>query len=148
MFFQKFRKREKTIIGAIEKISLPDLGIKNLSVRVDTGAALSALHAENIRYKKIDGKRWVYFDVVIGSKENFTYIPNKALVKHVKKITSSNGGVTKRPVIETRIKMARKSWKARVSLINRSDMSYRMLLGRNSLKDKFVVDISQKFVAS
>ena len=52
MFLKKFRKKSKVTVGSVEKISLPELGIKNLTVRVDTGASLSALHAENIRYKK------------------------------------------------------------------------------------------------
>ena len=142
MFLKKFRKKAKVTIGAVERVSLPELGIKNLKVRVDTGAALSALHAENIRYKRSKtGQRFVYFDIVIGQKGDFTYIPARAQVHYIKKFLSSNGLKTKRPVIET------KSWTAHISLISRSSMEYRMLLGRNSLRDKFLVDVGHKFIA-
>ena len=59
---------DKIVIGAVEHISLPELGIVNIPVRVDTGAKRSALHAANIRIKRIDGKRIVDFEVVTGEK--------------------------------------------------------------------------------
>ncbi len=144
MFFSKKPKNAegKLIIGAVEYISLPDLGIKKLKARIDTGAKISALHADNIKLKKIDGKRFVHFDIIVGEWGAFTSIPAKAPLKDVKTVVSSNGHYTKRPVIVTRIKVGNLVWKIHLSLIDRSAMRYRMLLGRLSIKNRFVVDVS------
>lgn len=146
MSTDSIQKEEKVAIGAVEHISLPDLGIKNIPVRVDTGARRSALHAANIRLKKIDGKRIVSFNVVTGERGNFCTHEASAELKQIRRFTSSNGGVTTRPMILTTFQLGEYVWKSQVSLIDRSSLRYRMLLGRMSIKNRFLVDVSSTFL--
>lgn len=143
MFFTKKNKSgtTKDTVGATARISLPDFGIKNLLARVDTGAKISALHAGNIHYRVIDGKKMVVFDIIVGKRDEFVSVPAKAELREVRRVVSSNGHITARPVIITRFKVGKRVWRGPLSLIDRSSMRYRMLLGRQALKGRFIVEV-------
>lgn len=140
MFFKN--KEKKEVVGGLEKISLPKLNVKQLVARVDSGARTSALHAENIKIVKEDGKKYVCFDVMLGEASNFSAVPCKARYKGTHRVVSSNGQFTKRPVIRTTIKIKGQEIKANISLIDRSEMKYRMLIGRDVLMNRFLIDVS------
>ena len=115
---------EKKIIGRKEKISLPDLGLKLVWAKVDTGAYTSSVHAENIRLENREGK-----EVVV---ENF----------REKKVKNSFGHAETRFLIITKMILAGETFDAEVTLTDRSSMKNAILLGRKTLRNRFLVDVS------
>lgn len=141
-------KKSKAIIGGLESIELPELGIQDLQVRVDTGAKTSSLHVDHISKSIVDGVHCVEFDIH----------PDLHNVKHIKKcivpisdmrnVKSSNGTSEPRYVIQTPVVLGKEQWMIEITLTDRSDMSYLMLLGREALGSRFLVDSSKVFLGS
>jgi hypothetical protein len=128
---------QKIIIGHIELISIIDLELFNLDVKIDTGADGNSLHCDDI---KIDENNLVHFkllDIIHDSYHNKEMI--LPLYK-LKKIKSSNGQIELRPSVKVSVLFMGKVYKTTISLTNRADMKYPMLLGRRFLKGKFLVD--------
>ncbi|MGJ8692678.1 MAG: ATP-dependent zinc protease family protein [Thalassotalea sp.] len=141
-------KKDKIIIGRLETMSLPDLNITNLHVRVDTGAQTSSLHVDNIKQIKMNGKPAVTFDLHPDSHDVSVVTKCKALIDDIRKVKSSNGISEQRFVIKTTAQLGGLSWPIQISLTDRSDMTYLMLLGREALGDKFYIDPDEVFLAS
>jgi hypothetical protein len=136
----------KTIIGSIESCSLPELGINNLNVRVDTGAKTSSLHVDNVKKYVKDGVTSVQFDIHPDAHNVSSIVTCHAKVADIRKIKSSNGESEQRYVIKTPIQLGEHVWGIEITLTNRADMSYLMLLGREGLGDLFLVDPSVVFL--
>ncbi len=138
--------KNKIIIGNIENCDLPDLGIYNLQIRVDTGAKTSSLHVDNLsRYKKA-GKPWVTFDLHPNIHNVDEVIECTSQLEDVRRIKSSNGGSEERYVIKTTFRLGAESWSIEITLTDRSDMSYLMLFGREGMGEKILVDPSKTFM--
>ncbi len=137
---------DKLIIGNLEMCHLPELGIVDLQIRVDTGAQTSSLHVDNIRRFKKAGHPWVKFDLHPDIHNVNNIVECAAPIQDIRRIKSSNGGSEQRYVIQTPIKLGDKSWPIEITLTNRSDMSYLMLFGREGMGDKVLVDPSRTFV--
>lgn len=136
----------KTIIGAIETCSLPDLGISDINVRVDTGAKTSSLHVDDLKKYVKDGVTRVQFDIHPDVHNVSRIVTCHAKVADIRKIKSSNGESEQRYVIKTPIHLGAHTWEIEITLTNRADMSYLMLLGREGLGDLFLVDPSVVFL--
>ena len=139
--------QNKTIIGCIESCSLPVLGINDMNVRVDTGAKTSSLHVDNLVKYMENGVTLVKFDIHPDSHNVGKLVTCHAKVSDIRKIKSSNGVSEQRYVIKTPINLGKHDWEIEITLTNRSDMSYLMLLGREGLGERFLVDPSTVFVA-
>lgn len=136
----------KTIIGCIESCSLPDLGISDINVRVDTGAKTSSLHVDNL-VKHVKGNvTGVQFDIHPDVHNVNRIVTCHAKLAGIRKIKSSNGESEQRYVIKTPIQLGKHTWEIEITLTNREDMSYLMLLGREGLGDLFLVDPSVVFL--
>lgn len=131
---------KKLVIGSLEKCDLPQLGIEELHIRVDTGAKTSSLHVDNIEEFTKDDAMWIAFDIHPDVYDIDEVIRKKAKVVDIKKVKSSTATKQRRYVIHTKITMANKNWTIRLTLTDRSKMTYRMLLGREAMKGRFVVD--------
>lgn len=140
--------KEKIIIGRLETMSLPDLKINQLNVRVDTGAQTSSLHVDNIKQTTLKGKPAVSFDIHPDVYEVNKVITCKALIDDIRNIKSSNGVSEQRFVIKTTASLGDLCWTIKISLTNRADMTYSMLLGREALGNKFYIDPAKVFLAS
>lgn len=140
------RKSKPTlaIIGAVESGDLPDLGIRNLPMRVDTGAATSSLHVENLQEFKRGGKNWVSFDLHPDIHNVDLGVRITAPVKGRKKVKSSTADLELRIVIDTTLRLAGREWIIKLTLSNRAEMTYPMLLGREAMAGHFLVDPSQE----
>lgn len=136
----------KMIIGNTEALCLPELGITGLHTRVDTGAKISSLHVDNLICFKEDGQRYVEFDLHPDVYHLEETVRCTAKLKARKKIKSSNGEVETRCVIETLLRMGSQEWKIDLTLSNRQDMTYMMLLGRQGMSNKVIVDPSKSFL--
>ena len=139
---------EKTIVGSLEICALPELGVSDLQVRIDTGAKTSSLHVDNLSLFKKQGKPWVRFDIHPDIHKVETIITCEAALADTRKIKSSNGSAQERYIIKTVIKLGSDAWPIEVSLADRSDMSNLMLLGREAMKDRLLVDPSHTFLLS
>lgn len=137
---------DKLLVGALEVCHLPELGIQDLKVRVDTGAQTSSLHVDNIRSIKKQGKPWVEFDIHPNIYNVDEVSRCTAKLKDVRWIKSSNGTRQQRFVIQTTLALGGRSWPILLTLTDRSDMTYLMLLGREGMQDKVIVDPSETFL--
>lgn len=138
----------KKIIGRLESIALPLLAIDHLLVRVDTGAKTSSLHVDNIEKLVKEGKSYVKFDLHPDVHHVENIVRCCAPILDFRKIKSSNGKIEQRYVIQTSVTLGDKTWSIKITLTDRSDMSYLMLFGREAIGDKFLVDPSKEFLNS
>ena len=141
-------ENNRIIIGHIENIDLPELGISQMTARVDTGAQTSSLHVDNITRIKKDTKPAVAFDIHPEIHNVEHKVRCEALLHDVRKIKSSNGISEQRYVIKTPAILGTHQWDIEITLTNRSDMTYLMLLGRQAMSDHFYIDAANAFVAS
>jgi hypothetical protein len=137
---------DKFLVGSLENCDLPALGISDLNVRVDTGAKTSALHVDQIRKIKKDGKPWVAFAIHPNIHKVDDCIYCEAPLRDIRKIKSSNGVTDERYIIRTTISLNRQIWEIDISLTDRSDMSYLMLLGREGMGNRLLVDPSETYL--
>ncbi len=136
------------VIGSIEQCDLPDIGITELQVRVDTGATTSSLHVDNLETFKKAGKPWVRFDIHPDVYNISKVVSCESVLHDVRSIKSSNGVAEERYVIKTLMRLGDRSWSIQITLTNRSDMSYLMLLGRQGMRGRVLVDPSKTFLLS
>lgn len=135
----------KVIIGCEEWCQLPDLDIPAIKARVDSGAKTSALHAFNIHPFKKNGKPWVSFEVHPLQKDRNTVIRCEREVLDKRRVKSSSGVAETRYVIASNIRVGDKTWEVELTLSNRDSMGYRMLLGREAMNGRVLVDPELSF---
>lgn len=136
---RKRKRKERTPIGWREWVEFPDFEGVWLKAKIDTGARTSALHAFNIRESNRDGELWISFRLHPRQKRKKPSILCRAKVQGKRKIRSSNGKVETRYVIRTRIRIGDRTRTVEITLTNRDEMGYRMLVGRTAMKDKFII---------
>ena len=128
------------LIGWREDVALPEFGDGLIIAKIDTGARNAALHAEGIA---IRGKR-VSFDLEMGGSEHQC----EALLIGTKNVKSSNGLSELRPIVEIVIHIGIHRFAVETTLTDRADMGVPMLLGRNSIKGRFIVHPGRSFILS
>jgi hypothetical protein len=138
--------RPRSVIGWREWIALPDLGIPAVKVKVDTGARSSALHAFDVKLVRRRGREIVRFKVHPRQRDARTTVETEAEVKDHRYVTTSGGHRTLRPVIETTVEFRGERWAVELTLVNRDEMGFRMLLGRQAAKGRFVVDPGRSYL--
>jgi len=124
------------LIGRREYVDFPFLSIAHIEAKIDTGAYTSAIHCKHIEQRQVEGKDLLFFklmDDTIHSIEHFSK----------KNIKNSFGEKEERYVIKTLIKIGKKKIHTTVSLSDRENMRYPVLIGRRLLKGKFIVDVNQ-----
>lgn len=137
---------ERQLVGWREWGSLPQLGIHQIRVKVDTGAKTSALHAERLEYFTRDGKNYVRFTVHKKRHHKGEGVRAIAEIIAFRRIKSSIGHVTRRPVIRTTLHLGTMEFPIQLSLVDRKRMIHPMLLGRRALNKRFHVDPSAEFL--
>ena len=134
----------KKIVGRREIISILDLELYDLDAKVDTGADSNALHCDHIEID--EEKQTVSFTLLDEIHEAYHGKRMTFPLYKTKKVKSSNGQVQLRPAIRVSVKFFGKKYKSVISLTNRADMKFPMLLGRRFLKDKFLVDVAKEYL--
>ncbi len=138
------KKKQLKIIGRRDKIDLPKLDLFEIEAKIDSGAYGCALHCHEmevisknerkiLRYKLLDPKHPIYNNKLQQTSEF-----------GIKKVKSSNGQFEERYTIKTDIVIFKKSYKLEFSLTNRNEMKYPILLGRQFLKNRFIIDVGLK----
>lgn len=137
-------ENKKIIIGQEERISLPSNGIIDIPARIDTGAKTSSIHAKNIRYEEENGITMVIFDFIAKNKDRALVTTTVRSELHTKrKIKTHSGSPVTRPYIVTELKFGDITFEAELNLSNRSHMKYKLLIGREVLKNRFIVDVNR-----
>lgn len=139
---------QKLIVGSLETCDLPELGIFDLEIRVDTGAKTSSLHVDNLSKFQKGGRPWLKFDIHPDAYQTKKVITCEAILHDLRRVKSSNGESEQRYVIQTTLKLGADQWPIQITLTDRSDMSYLMLLGREGMADRLLVDPSKTFLLS
>jgi ribosomal protein S6--L-glutamate ligase len=135
----------KTIIGAEEWLSFPTLGIHAIKARVDSGAKVSAIHAFNVQEFRRESQLWVSFEVHPLQGNRSTMVRCELPVHAKRRIKSSSGESEQRYIVIAPMKLGDHQWDIELSLSNRDSMEYRMLLGREAMEGRALVDPSQSF---
>ncbi len=135
----------RPVVGWREWVALPRLGIKAVKVKVDTGARTSALHAFNVRPFKKDGRDWVRFEIHPLQRNDVAIKACEAEAVDYRWVTNSGGGREKRFVIVTDLQLGAASWPIEMTLTDRDQMGFRMLLGRTALERRLTVDPARSY---
>ncbi len=133
-------RRALPTIGWREWVGLPDLGIAQIKAKVDTGARSSSLHAFDIEPFQRDGVDWVRFRVHPVQRDTAEAVTAEAKILDRRSVRSSSGRAAMRPVISTRVALLGVTWPIELTLANRDAMGFRMLLGRQAIRSRFLVD--------
>lgn len=133
--------KDLEIIGRAEIVGLPEYNHSGIAAKIDTGAYTSCIHCSHI---KDIGNNQVQFIILDESSHNFSgEVHTSEIIKDVK-VKSSNGHVEHRYLIKTRIKLLGKEYPIFLTLTERMDMRYPILIGRRFLRNKFIVDVHIK----
>lgn len=141
-------KLSSQIIGWREFVSLPELNIDTVKAKIDTGARSSAIHAFNIQELSHQGKQIIRFQVHPQQRDRQTTVTAEAELLEYREIRNSGGIAQLRPVIKTNIEVGEHIWSIELSLTDRDVMGFRMLLGRQALRNKFLVDPGGSYLQS
>ena len=137
------KKREKKVVGWKEQVALPDLKIKSVIAKIDTGANVATIDADDIKFVTRKDVKYVKFTV---KKRNNTVRKTSAPLAGFKRIRSSNGDVERRPYIKTDILMDGIIKNIELTLTDRGPMDYTMLIGRKALGRRWIVNPSISFM--
>jgi hypothetical protein len=135
------------IIGWRERVDLPKIGLLNLPAKIDTGARTSALHAAQIEEFERDRKPWVRFSV-----QHFKSRPEQIHEQEIfdaREIKNTSGVPELRFIIRTPIVIAGRKWKIDLSLADRGNMQFPLIVGRSALSDhRIAVDAGRSYLTS
>ena len=138
--------QEKVIVGSEEWCSFPVLGIPTIKARVDSGAKTSAMHAINIAPFIKNEENWVKFDINPIQNNNKTVIHCESKLVDKRIVKSSSGFREQRYVIGVELEIGGKKWTIEITLTNRDSMGFRMLLGREAMSGRVLVDPEEKYL--
>jgi hypothetical protein len=138
----------KAVVGWRKWIALPSLGIDYIKAKIDTGARSSSLHAFDVETFERNGEAWVRFVVHPWQRDVKTTLKAESRVLEFRHVRSSSGHTSLRPVIRTDVELQGQRWEIDVTLASRDEMGFRMLLGREALRRRFVVDPGRSYIVS
>ena len=140
------RRRKRKTIGWREWVALPDLGVKEIKAKVDTGADNSSLHAFNLERFEEGGRQMVRFEIHPHQRKKRPTVACVAEVSGERMVKNPGGRAERRPIIRTTLVVAGEEFEALVNLTTRDEMTFRMLLGRRTVRGQFVVDPGRSYV--
>lgn len=145
---QKKTKKELVTVGWREWVGLPVLGLPRIKAKVDTGARTSALHAHRLQVVEDGDLQYAEFQIHPIQRKSEPSVPVRVPIREWRKVRSSNGQYQLRPVVSTTIRIGDRTFRTDMTLARRDEMGFRMLLGRQSIRGRFVVDPGHSFLTS
>ena len=138
-------KRERPVIGWREWVQLPELLDLPIKAKIDSGARTSSIHSFGTRRFTDAGSPMVEFLLHPLQRRSTPAITCIAPIKDERWVRSSNGEAEKRIVIETPARLGATEWRIELTLASRDVMGFRMLLGREAIRRRFVIDPGRSF---
>lgn len=138
-------RQQRIIVGSEEWCAFPDLGVPAVKARVDSGAKTSSIHAFNIQKFRRNGAIWVSFEVHPIQNNRRTVIRCEKPLLDKRGVKSSSGIAETRYVVGARLQIGGEAWDIELTLANRDSMGYRMLLGREAMNGRMIIDPSLSF---
>ena len=135
-----------TTTGWREWVGLPNLGVEWIKAKIDTGARTSSLHAFDVVEFERDGEDWVRFSVHPWQESDADAVVHEAPVHDRRAVRSSSGHAETRLVVVLRVRLVGETVDAEVTLTNRDEMGFRMLIGREALRRGYLVDPARSFL--
>ena len=135
------------VIGWREWITFPELFGSEIKAKIDTGARTSAIHAENIRTFTDQGTPHVSFLVYPVQRQKEPAVECVSEIVDEREVTSSTGQKETRHVIKTLVSHGSVIWPIELTLANRDLLGFRVLLGREAIRGRFLVDPISSFLA-
>lgn len=132
------------IIGKYDRVDLLQLELKNIRAKIDSGAKTSSLHCSYI--KRLDEHR-VIFEVLDDSHKKYKKTKYILPIQRIAKVRSSNGMEEERFVVLIKTIIFNKTYEVEYSLRNRKKMSFPILLGREFLKQGFLIDVNKEYLS-
>ncbi len=139
-------KTAQQAVGWREWVALPDIGIDEIRAKIDTGARTSAIHAWNIERVERDGLPWLRFDIIPSTARGSRRVACLSPLVDERDIRNSGGAVERRFIIVTMLRLGGAEWTVELSLANRDEMGYRLLLGRTALSRRVIVKPGSSFL--
>lgn len=137
--------KSKPVVGWREWVELPELGVAFVKAKIDTGARTSSLHAYDVRMERRGGVEHVRFKVHPMQRTGERVVEARARLLEHRWVKSSTGHETLRPVIVTPVVVAGRRFDIELTLVQRDAMGFRMLLGRQALRGRFLVDPKRSY---
>lgn len=134
------------VAGWREWIGLPDLDVSWVKAKLDTGARSSAIHAWDIEGFERDGVEWVRFQLHPWQMSDLDAVDVELPVFDRRTIRSSTGHEEERYVVRTKIRLLDRDLTADLTLTNRDEMGFRMLVGREALRGSILVDPGRSYI--
>ena len=130
------------VIGYIERVDLPGLELFALDAKIDTGADSCSMHCDDI---EVEGKNVVF---TLHDEVHPAYHGKRLTlpISKIKNVKSSNGSIEERVFVKSMVKLGCKTYEAEISLTNRENMKYPMLIGRRFLSHHYLIDVSHKYI--
>ncbi|MBM6400297.1 ATP-dependent zinc protease family protein [Phycicoccus sonneratiae] len=129
-----------TLAGWREWVSLPGIGVPWVKAKLDTGARSSALHAFDLEELERDGERWVRFSVHPWQRSDEDAVEVERPVLDTREVRSSSGHAEERHVVALDLTLMGRTLPVEVTLARRDEMGFRMLVGREALRQGYAVD--------
>ncbi len=139
------REAPLVIIGWREWVSLPEIGISRIKAKIDTGARSSSLHAFDIQRFEQEGRSFVRFNVHPVQRREDISVLCEAEIHDVRNVKSSSGESSDRIVIQTPVSWMGETWIVDLTLADRTQMGFRMLVGREAVRGRMLVDPGRSY---
>lgn len=139
-------KKPPPALGWREWVGLPEHGLEWVKAKVDTGARTSSLHAAGLHTFELENREWVRFSIYPWQRSTTDAIQIEARVLDRRRVRSSSGTTERRPVVVLPVRMGNKIYDVEFTLTRRDEMGFRMLLGRQALRGRFLVDTGRSYL--
>lgn len=134
------------VAGWREWVSLPDAEVEWIKAKLDTGARSSSIHAFDIEELTRDGERWVRFHVHPWQRSSAESHPCELPIHDERMVKSSSGHAQLRYVVLMRVRLLGQTVTAEMTLSQRDEMGFRLLIGREALRGVFYVDPGRSYL--
>jgi hypothetical protein len=143
------RRTALPLLGWRERVSLPDLGLRNLKAKVDTGARTSSLHVSSVTtFRGPDRATWLRLMIPVRRAGRVRLRRVEIRSAGLRRVKSSTGHGELRHSFRARLTIGKSTWKIEITLSDRSEMRFPMLIGRTAIRGRYLVHSGRSYLQS